>query len=305
MLIALMSSKKITLIFFLLLVVISPFFFIGGPNVYSTALFRALWDCGHILFFSGLVVVIKPFVKMPEWRFGILLSIVVFVVGGAIEIIQAHTGRDGNWQDLLRDLAGTWLGLFWLQKANALVWAGRLLTLLLLSPSIWTVFLAAIMQWQSAYYFPVLTDFEHFSDLQRWKGHVEISEEQKTQGKNSLKMFFNTQRYSPVAIDEYLGDWTNYKFISFDIYNPQEQGIELVFRINDVDHDKGKGLYTDRFNRKLTIEHGWNHFDIGLDEVQHAPEKRLMNMQEIKRIVFFTSKLQEPKILYLDNVLLK
>src|SRR3954466_3177043 len=121
----LVSSKKLTLLFFILLLVACPFFFIGGPNYQSSSLFRAFWDWGHILFFSGLVVVVQPMVKMKGWRFGVLISLIVFVVGGIIEIVQSYTGRDGNWQDLLRDLSGAWLGLFWLQKATAWIWIGR------------------------------------------------------------------------------------------------------------------------------------------------------------------------------------
>ena len=305
MLTVLMSSKKLTLLFLLALLIACPFFFIGGPNYQSSSLFRAFWDWGHILFFSGLVVVVQPMVKVKGWRFGVLISLIVFVVGGIIEIVQSYTGRDGNWQDLLRDLSGTWFGLFWLQKATVLVWMGRALTFALLWPSVWAVFLAAFAQVQAEKYFPVISSFEHYTDARRWKGKVELSSEYHSEGDHSLRAYFNTQRYSPIALDEFLGDWTGYSIVAVDIYNPQPEVVELIFRVNDLEHDNGKGLYTDRFNRKLFIEHGWNHIAIPIAEIEHAPENRLMNLHEIKRVLFFTSSLPQPKILYIDNFLLK
>ncbi|RZA07721.1 MAG: hypothetical protein EOO68_03015 [Moraxellaceae bacterium] len=300
-----MSSKKTKVLFFLMLMVAAPFFFIGGPTGNSSTLFRALWDWGHILFFSVLAVVLQPIVKIKGWRYGLFISIAVLIVGGGIEILQSYTGRHGNWEDLFRDLSGAWFGLFWLQKSSLWVWVGRLVTFGLLLPSVWAVFLAALTQVQAVNHFPVLSDFEQYSDVQRWKGKVELSHEHVIQGRNSLKVFFNTQRYSPVALDEFLGDWRNYKNINVDIYNPQQEVIVLVVRVNDRHHDDNKGLATDRFNRKLLVTPGWNHIEIPLEEIEKAPESRLMDLDEVTRLLFFTSKLPEPKILYFDNLMLK
>jgi VanZ family protein len=298
------ASRKVAYTTFVLLIIISPFFFIGGPTPASTPLFRTLWDCGHLLFFAGLVIVLKTRMNISGWRPCVVISAVVFVVGGAIEVIQAHTGRDGNWQDLLHDLVGTWLGLFWLQRSNLWVWLCRLATIVLILPNMWLVFLAGLMQWQSAQNFPLLAGFENSTDVNHWHGKVEVSSEQHTQGINSLKIYFDSKKYSGATLKDYLGDWRGYHTFSLDIYNPQEQALNLVLRINDLNHEFGPNAFSDRFNLNLVVEHGWNHIDIPLARVEHAPATRLMDMQNIVSVVIFAVQFNEPKIIYIDNLVL-
>lgn len=298
------ASRKVAYTTFLLLIIICPFFFIGGPTPASNPLFRSLWDCGHLLFFAGLVVALKTKINISGWRPWVVISSVVFVVGGAIELIQAYTGRDGNWPDLLHDLVGTWLGLFWLQRSNLWVWIGRVATIVLILPNMWLIFLAALMQWQSVQSFPLLAGFENYTDVNHWHGRIEVSTEQHTQGAHSLKIYFDTKKYSGATLKDYLGDWRGYQTFSLDIYNPQEQALNMVLRINDLNHEFGPNAFNDRFNRNFIVEHGWNHIDIPLAEVEHAPAARLMDMKNIISVVIFAVQFSEPKIIYIDNLVL-
>ena len=102
----------------LLIAVIIPLFFVGGPTLESTRLFGALWNCGPILFFGLLVIQLNKKYPLTTLRSGLNLTLVVFVVGGLIELIQVNIGRDGNWKDVYLDLAGTWIGLVWLHPVK-------------------------------------------------------------------------------------------------------------------------------------------------------------------------------------------
>jgi len=289
----------------LLLVSAVPFFFVNIPASYATPLFSALWDCGHIVFFSGLVFALHTYVDFSKPRAGVVLSIAVFVVGGLIEVAQAYTGRDGEWQDLLRDMAGTWLGLFWLQKSSYKIWFGRVIAIILLFPTVLPVYKAAKAQHFATQQFPVIANFEDDIDLHGIGGKVERSNVFRSSGQYSLKAHLTTKQYSNVSFNNFFNSWQGYGYLLFDLYNPDTQPLDLVIRIDDVQHQLGDNAYSDRFNQKLHLEPGWNAIKIPIDEIQHAPAKRLLQLDEIKSIVIFAMKLPEEHDIYLDNLRLQ
>lgn len=305
MLFLLPKSKPLNVLAGLLLVIALPFFFIGGPTVYSTPLFRALWDCGHLLFFAGLVFALHYYVDFSKFRAGVVLSLVVFVLGGLIEIIQAHTGRDGNWQDLMRDMAGTWMGLFWLQKPNGWVWTGRIFAIALCIPTLSIVYAAAQAQRFAEQQFPVLGNFESDMDLHGVKGDIERSNAFHSRDQYSLKVHLTTKQYTNVSFNDFFNSWQGYNYLLLDLYNPSTQPLDLVIRIDDVQHQAGNNEHDDRFNKNLHLEPGWNAIQIPVDEIQHAPAKRLLQLDAIKMIVIFAVQLQQEQDIYLDNMRLQ
>lgn len=288
----------------LALIVLFPFFFIGGPQVSSNAFFRAFWDCGHFVFFIGLVIAVNIVYPLQSPRRWLLISSAVFVGGGLIEIIQAHIGRDGNWDDLLRDLTGTWLGLFFLQAPSLLVWLCRGISVALLLPSLWAVVIGARIEIQSYSDFPLIDGFESAIEVKRWKGNVEISSAFASQGSQSLLLHLSPKPYSGAYLRNYLGDWRGYKTVAVDIYNPNES-LQITFRINDLQHQQGDNDFRDRFNQRITLNRGWNNIRIDLAQVEHAPQLRKMDMDKIIGVEFFVGYLTEPKDIYLDNLRLE
>ncbi len=299
------STRRLMFLVGSLLIVIFPFFFIGGPTFYSTPLFRKLWDCGHIVFFVSVVIAFYTKINISGWRPFIVISVTVFVLGGAIEVIQAHTGRDGNWQDLLNDVAATWLALFWLQKSNLWVWLGRLIAMALLMPPVTAVFFAAWSQLQAEKNFPVLADFESSIDLHGWKGDIERSNVFHSSGNYSLKAHLNTKKYSGLSLLEFYNSWQGYTTLSFDIYNPEPLPIDLVIRVSDVRHELGANVLTDRFNKKLHVESGWNPIEIPVAAIRQAPATRQLDMDSITSMIIFAMQLQKEQDIYLDNVRLQ
>ncbi len=148
-----------------IVVVAFPFFFLGGPDATSSQLYGALWNCGHIVFFIALVFAINKKFDLSLWQHALLTLLAVFVGGGLIEILQSYTGRDGNWDDLLRDLSGTCVGLFWLRPPSLSVWLGRVVALAFLIPSLSVVFFEALYQYQAIKKFPLLAGFESSIEL--------------------------------------------------------------------------------------------------------------------------------------------
>ena len=61
----------------------------------------------HLVAFAGIVLPCARFYKRGlMWLVPILICF-----GGAIEMIQPHVGRDGDWLDFLADIAGIGVGL--------------------------------------------------------------------------------------------------------------------------------------------------------------------------------------------------
>lgn len=312
MMLSIASKRQAMVLVGLLLLAIFPFFFFGGPSPYSTPLFRSLWDCGHIIFFAGIVIIARTKFNIAGWQPFIVITLIACAVGGAIELIQARTGREGNWQDLLNDVAATWLALLWLQKSNLWVWAGRVLAIALLMPPVTTVFFAAWAQLHAQRNFPILANFESSIDMHGWKGNVERTKAihrsgdySYNSGDYSLKVHLNTEKYAGVAFTGFYNSWHGYTTLSVDLYNPESQPIDLVIRISDLKHELGNNDLTDRFNKKLNITQGWNRVEIPVATIQQAPSTRQLEMDAITSIVIFSMRLPIAQDIYVDNILLK
>jgi len=314
------------------LLVLTPFFFIGGPSPVATPLFNSLWDCGHIFFFGVLALVLVQKFSLTGGRDWLLLTLVVFVLGGSIEIVQAHTGRSGSWQDLLRDLTGIWLGLFLIRSKKNWVYAGRLLALGLLSMNLYGVLLSGAGLWYAYREFPVLADFESPLSIQTMRANgfrdkvlrdktgkiiagenspplvktrIERSRDYVSDGEFGLKIRMGNQRYAGVAFNQLMTDWSAYNYLEFDLFNPAGVPLLMLVRISDKQHDVGANQTSDRFNRYINMQPGWNHISINLEEVAAAPERRRMNMEEITSLVICANRLREPQVVYLDNLRLR
>lgn len=292
-------------IVWVVLLITLPFFFLGGPDWLSSPLYRALWDLGHFAFFALLLVTIQMYRPLTHWRQWITVGTLVLVIGGVIEMIQAQIGRDGTWADVAHNLIGAALGLFWGQKPSRLVWVGRCLASLALLPSVVFTINIALVQYESARQLPLLAGFETRRELLRWRGDVMRTAEHASEGQHSLKITFGTAKYSGVSLRYFLGDWSSYQRLSFDIYNPDTQAFTLALRIHDTAHDRADMAYEDRFNVRLPIHAGWNHHTISLADVKQAPLQREMDLQQLRALGLFTVQLPSPRVIYLDNLRLE
>ncbi|MGD8174907.1 hypothetical protein [Marinimicrobium sp. ARAG 43.8] len=301
----------------LLYLPVTPLFFIGGPDWLSSPLVNALWNQGHWLFFAGVLFWWQARWPLSHPRQWLLATLVVLLVSAVIESIQSVVGRQAGWADVINNVIGTWLGLFWGQRAGApgvrnrriaqCIWVGRLLALALMlwqSASVWHTGLA---QWQQYRQFPVIGNFEQASDAMFWRGRVERIRTPVDEGRYSLAVTVGgdkASRYSGVHLTYLMGDWRGYDTLRFSIFNPAEP-LAITLRINDIEHDRTDHAYDDRFNERVQLVHGWNRIRVNLRDVQRAPQNRRMNMGQIRRLLLFTTEQKASQRLYLDNVRLE
>lgn len=294
----------------LLVLIVVPFFFIGGPDVFSSLVLQNFWNFGHIIFFAVVMLLIQAFKPLPHWRHWLLVSLIAMVLGCLIEFIQQFVGRSASIDDVLHNLFGVWLGLFWGQKPNRLIWMLRAASVMFITPALWLTIDSGIANLVMRHQFPQINSFESRYELQQLrlnKAQVKAlqSPALHTHGELSLQIELSTDKYAGISLLGLYGDWGHYGAIVMDFYNPDNQPLDLVIRISDLQHDRGANQFNDRFNRSILLMPGWNQLAIAMDDIRTAPRDRAMVMSEISNITVYAVQLSVPRQFYWDNVRLQ
>jgi hypothetical protein len=290
----------------------SVLLFLGGPDYYSSRSFTHFWDIGHIVYFALLAGLLSRWRLVDnmslagQWIFIIAITL---LLGVSIELMQHGTARTPDIGDVLRDLTGSLIVLVFGSPGPGLRPLGlrlylRLAVLLLLLVQLWPVTKSIIDEAIARHQFPILSDFETPFEIDRWTGSARLSIETVPAIAHSrlLKLSLTTDHYSGAVLRHFDGDWRSAGRLEFSLYNPDEKPLQITCRIHDLQHNDGHEEYDDRFNRRYTLKHGWNHIDIDLDEVKRSPARRNMDMSRIREIGLFVTSLPAPRIIYLDNI---
>jgi drug/metabolite transporter superfamily protein YnfA len=290
----------------LLLLGLTPLFFISGPAWLTTDTGRALANLAHVGVFALITLLMQGRIDLSRPRRWLLLTALVAAVSLAIELIQSQVGRSASWHDGLRNLTGTWLAIFWLQRPTAAVWAGRLLASSLLIIEIALVAMTAAAEQRMIDQLPLLSGMESKADVARWQGiasEVSQSGEVATEGDFSLQARLSTAAFTGISLSKLPNDWSEYSTLTFELYNPQSEDLPMTIRIHDAHHELSdqRWRFEDRFNKRIVVQPGWNHFEISLREVHQAPESRSMDLGLIKELRLFAAGLGEPKVIHADN----
>lgn len=293
---------------FILFVV--PFFFVGGPDASSSVLLKNAWNFGHIIFFAMFMLLIQSFKPLIGWRQWLLVTLVAVAVGSLIEFIQHFVGRNSSADDVLHNLFGVWLGLFWGQKPTRPVWLLRFISLLLVVLPLWLVIDSGVANIVMRNQFPLINSFESRYELQQVQANPNALKTRHasswhTHGEHGLEVMLGTKKYTGLSLIGPYGDWSHYRFLVMDFYNPDKEPLELVLRISDFLHDRGTNNFNDRFNRSILLMQGWNQVQVELNDVRVAPRNRVMQMNQISGMTIFAVQLSKPREFYWDNIRLQ
>lgn len=304
MLLKLRANRSLPLFLGGVLLLILPLFFVGGPDWSAGPVYRSIWNLGHSLFFGLLTLATLLWVGTGGWRQALGLSIAVFLLGWGIEYLQSYVGRQVDWQDILRNLAGAWVVLAW-QQARRVTAAALLL--IVLAP------LAAVTleQYRIARQLPLLVDLQDPRTLAQWGGDVTLVRSlpgepgQQPGNHPGLLLSLQTSRYSGAGMDNLAADWRGYQHLRLQLYNPDSDALTLTLRINDRQHERDSNAYHDRFNRSFLLQPGTNDFRIDLADIKAAPATRTMDMQRVRRLGLFATDLAQPRNIYLTQLQLE
>jgi len=149
----------------------------------------------------------------------------------------------------------------------------------------------------------ILFDFEEDADLDKihWKCHTlfSLSDHHASHDAKSLRMELYPSPYpgvTPILKDN---DWSRFRSLVFDVYNPHENGIKLTVRIDD---QKDYPEYENRYNKGFVLEHGDNRIEISVQSLVTSGTERRLEATTIYRLIMF---LVDPPVkteLYLDHI---
>lgn len=296
-----------------MLVLICPLFFVGGPDVYSSALFNNLWNYGHVIFFATALLFAQLVRPIPFGRAWVWVVLAIFVLGLVIEFVQNFVGRDASWSDVTHNVLGAFIALCWGQRATDrryLVIVLRVLSVVFMLPMLWVSTQLVYVDWQMRKQFPLINSFETSYELHQLANIGEhVSKQQVgnyiTNGQFALAVTLAMDTYSGIKWVGRFGDWSQYRFFALDIYNPSSEALQVVLKIADLQHDRGTNALDDRFNRRISLNPGWNNLRIAMDDIRNAPAKRQMRIEEVNCLELFAVSLPKPQLIYVDNLRLE
>jgi len=293
-----------------LLVVLIFFLYVGGPGHYSSRIYGSVWDLGHIVLFIVFSIFLFRLPFVEQKRIFIQIVVVFFIViffAVSTELLQFAASRTPELKDVRRDIVGAFIGtliVFRQKKLSStvfpvLAFIAFFLTVLEFS----TLVKILVDEYNIFKTGPVLSNLEGVFEEGRWKGssQFELSSDVAIEGEKSLKVIFNTDEYSGVTLKYMHRDWSAKKSLHFSIFYPEDDDFLLNVRINDFMHVENN-RYNDRFNKKIILTKGWNHFIILIQDIKNAPEGRKINLENMQSLGMFVMNLSEPKTIYIDNV---
>lgn len=149
----------------------------------------------------------------------------------------------------------------------------------------------------------MLFDFESDSELDRfyWKCHTlfSLSDEHVSHGERSLKLELYPSNYPGLEPLLDKNDWKNHKWLSFDVYNPQHEEIQLNVRLDDQENYPD---YPDRFNKVINLKPGMNSLKIQLDTLVTSGTERHLDSSNIYRMFIFVVRPEKKVTLFVDHV---
>ena len=236
------------------------------------------------------------------------------LVALVIEIVQPVMGRTGSLSDFVNGFLGVVLALLgvalWPKRRNKKVAYGYLgLTCFVFVVAMLPAVRALeAMKWRWEH-FPTLGKFEEKIELLLWRPEggglslpkIVLSDQEAQTGKQSLKISVPKGGSGGVVYSAGEEGWDNFTLLKFSVFNPGEDFL-LSIRIDD---DGNTRDYEGRFNTQLAIKRGWNNLYLPIAFIEDGPKSRKLNLQGIKRIIFFIAKDSPTREFFLDSVRLE
>jgi hypothetical protein len=287
----------------------SALFFVGGPGWESGRLFQAGWEVGHIVCFAlwaFLYVYWRGSGKFVRSLAEALL--LTLLLGGAVELIQSQIGREGDWGDVAADLLGCATGVLVYyshrRRHRLRLVPVQFLVLLLLVWSLIPLTKVVADEVIGSRQFPLLSGFETPLEISRWGGSAvrSVDRSYAFSGEASLRVQLTAQRYSGLELRDFVSDWSGYRYLSLQVYNPEKESLLLYFRVHDRSHRASQNAYSDRYHSSFKLHQGWNQLMVPLAKVAAAPKSRVMDLGHVAGVGIFVGQLVRPRQIYIDEI---
>ncbi len=151
-----------------------------------------------------------------------------------------------------------------------------------------------------------LFDFESEEELKQlnWECHkwFELSQENATSGKYSLKVLVPPGQYPGINFKGIRDDWSGFRNFKMDVFNPSEEEFNFHIRIDD---NKSGWDYANRFDADFNLKPGINNISIPIDSIRTNLHRSPLNLKRVRRMMVFLINNTKQKELYVDNIRLE
>jgi predicted MPP superfamily phosphohydrolase len=167
-------------------------------------------------------------------------------------------------------------------------------------------FLRPLFDTKSVGHSNLLFDFETESDLKRlnWqcKKWFELSQENATSGRYSLKVILPPGRYPGISFQGIKEDWSKYEYLRLDVFNPSKENV--VFHIRIDDNNSG-WEYANRFDVDIDLRSEMNRVSIPVHSMKTNINPRPLDLRNIRRMMAFIPRNTQKREIYIDHIRLE
>ena len=294
----------------------------GGPN--DTLWMGTLHNFAHGPIFGCVALILlyglrshARFVSQSFVRQYLIVFALTAVLGLATEIVQRFTGRDSSVEDLITDMLGaaSFLLLFAafdpgrkvrVRNSASFVVPG----LIALGVLCWPLVLTARAYIDRARAFPVIADFTQGVGLRFISARnatIEVlpmpAQWAGADGERALRVSLGGGDWPGVELWEPSPDWTGYRELAIELFNPHAFELDVSMRIDDRHHNDQMG---DRYNARIELPpQARTTIRIPLAEIESAPRGRKFDLKRTARLLIFRRAAMQNETFYLVRVRLE
>ncbi|MBL8818796.1 MAG: hypothetical protein JNL58_22395 [Planctomyces sp.] len=239
----------------------------------------------------------------------LILALMLMIAGTGGELMQTFAGRHSSISDILANTLGLVAGGIWLVAQNlqtrirSAVRFGAVFLIAAVSANPALNILDCIQQINS---FPQLASFERPRELSSWYAQNAImvrSTDWSVDGSHSMKLTMEPLEFSGTGMNWLEGDWSRFRELRFSIFNPSENMVPLILRIEDHAHELSDFEPSDRFQQVIELApKAVQEIQIPIDELRQAPQSREMDVTSIRQIELYCYRPPSNLTIYLDHV---
>jgi hypothetical protein len=286
-------------------------------------LWSEVFNLAHAPAFGGILILIAAQLDPALIRTGspkqrvvtmtpsriLILALMLMIAGTGGELMQTFAGRHSSISDILANTLGLVAGGIWLiaqqlqTKIRSAFRFGAVFLIAAVSANPALNMLDCIQQINS---FPQLASFERPRELSSWYAQNAImvrSTDWSVEGSHSMKLTMEPLEFSGTGMNWLEGDWSRFRELRFSIFNPSENMVPLILRIEDHAHELSDFEPSDRFQQVIELApKAVQEIRIPLEELRQAPQSREMEVTSIRQIELYCYRPPSNLTIYLDHV---
>lgn len=131
------------------------------------------------------------------------------------------------------------------------------------------------------------------------KSSVQRSTEYRTQGAYSAQVIFGSD-WEELVLFYFSEEWSKYKYLRLDIYNPKENSLNLELRVGDFFDCHGWYPDSQKFKRQLQLKQGWNNLSFSLEDIA-----KQIDLSSLRKTIHLSFSSLPDDTIYIDNARLE